>query len=179
MLRISKEEKDPKTKTPRHPLAAIITKSTLRKRLPGSWEWSWERIGNSPMLRWDCKLATVTLEKSVDVYLRKEKRSYHKIVYLFPEGYPEKNILAKVTGTVMVVVCIIYNSQGRETTQASEDRWTEKESMPPILSGQSLSPETQWKSCCFKQLNGPEEAHTKSGEADRTQVWLISLTGDI
>ena len=55
------------------------------------------------MLRWDCKLATVTLENSVDVYLRKEKRSYHKIVYLFPEGYPAKNILAKVTGTVMVV----------------------------------------------------------------------------
>ena len=103
MLRISKEEKDLKTRTHRHPLAAIITKSTLRKRLPGSGEWSWERIGNSPMLRWDCKLATVTLENSVDVYLRKEKRSYHKIVYLFPEGYPAKNILAKVTGTVMVV----------------------------------------------------------------------------
>ena len=67
MLRISKEEKDPKTKTPRHPLAAIITKSTLQKRPPRSGEWSKGRIGNSPMLRWDCKLATVTLENSLDV----------------------------------------------------------------------------------------------------------------
>lgn len=41
MLRNSEEEKDSKTKTPRDPLAAIITKSTLKKRLPGVWGVGW------------------------------------------------------------------------------------------------------------------------------------------
>ena len=69
-----------KTPKQRHP--GVLQQQSLqnqhfKKGSPGSGEWD-GGIGNSPVPRWDYKLATVTLENSLDVHLRKEKWSYQR-----------------------------------------------------------------------------------------------------